>query len=840
MSILRHVNDIGLRFPNGDIVDPDELCAIFDALPVAGARFVQHAGATSLELTPTDGTSAETALSWVTPIVHAEFPDATIEIVPGLTEVTVDAVAPTVVRGLWSPSAPPSASHTTNVGDVWLGSNDRSALESVAACLRARDAGQPFDAERLREITLQGLQPECATRLLWATDGDGPLAIDGVRCTGCGDCMTLCPTDALVLDGDALTLTAERCVECHLCSEHCTTGAIRPVDGPGARVAGPTLMRLFARADAEAESTPYLASPTNRPRPASAQPTPESERMRRVREIPKGNSLARSPIGGPRVVLGLATVTLMEHAAAVLIDGELVAAIEEERLVRERHYRFKADGRPGASLASDPTLRIDDAWPKRAVDTVLKMAGLSLEDVDAIGLNGMPYRMRHAYSSQDPAFPPNVHRAGRIVFVPHHLAHAASVYGMTDWDDAWILTVDGHGDYETLSWYRATGDDIALIEAVPFFPDRSVGGVFDTITQFLGFGSHGQGSTMALAAMGSPTIDFSDAIRLDDTGNVRLSEWHALQTWTHLRRDREDEITKSHRDLAASLQHALESTVGGFLRRRMADAPDLPLGIAGGVGLSCRMNGHLRRTFAFSDMAVPPGANDAGTAIGAALVADRELTGRLPRIEPHHSHWGPSWSDDGIARQLTRMKVPHQRVPDIADAVAERLADGQIVCWFQGRMEFGPRALGGRSILADPRNVGLKDRLNRMKSRQTWRPFGPSILAGHQADWFEDSWDSRFMLFAVQVRGEKQSLIPVVVHDDGSTRPQCVHEDATPRYHATISAFHQRTGVPMVVNTSFNTGGEPIVMTPRDAVKSFLKLGADWLAIGDCLVRSRR
>ena len=804
----RHVNDIGLRFPSGDIVDPEELRAIFDALPVVGARFVQRGDSASLELTPSDGTSAETALAWVRPIVRAEFPDATIEVVSGLSEVTVEADPPTVVHGLWSPSAPPSASHSTTVGEVWLGSDHADALESVAACFRARDAGQPFDAERLRHITLQGLQPECATRLLWATDGEGPLAIDNARCTGCGDCVSLCPTDALSLDEGALTLLADRCVECHLCGEHCTTDAIRPVDGPGARVAGPTLIRLLSRPDAEVDSTPYLGAPA-----------PSMER--------------------PRVVLGLATVTLMEHAAALLIDGELVAAIEEERLVRERHYRFKAEGRPGASLASDPTLRIDDAWPQRAVDTVLKMAGLNLEDVDAIGLNGMPYRMRHSYSSNDPALPPDVHRAGRIVFVPHHLSHAASVYGMTDWDDAWILTVDGHGDYETLSWYRATGDDIELIEAVPFFPDRSVGGVFDTITQFLGFGSHGQGSTMALAAMGTPNIDFSEAISLGDDGRVHLSEWYALQTWAHLRRNREEPITAEHRDLAASLQGALESTIGRFLRERMAEEPDLPLGIAGGVGLSCRMNGHLRRTLQFSDMAVTPGANDAGTAIGAALIADRELTGRLPRVEARHSHWGPSWSDDGIARQLTRMKVPHQRVPDVADAVAQRLTDGDIVCWFQGRMEFGPRALGGRSILADPRSVALKDRLNRMKSRQTWRPFGPSILAGHQHEWFEDAWDSRFMLFAVQVRDEKRSLIPVVVHDDGSTRPQCVHEDATPRYHAMISAFYQRTGVPMVVNTSFNTGGEPIVMTPRDAMKSFLKLGADWLAIGDCLVGRR-
>ena len=810
MPSPRHVNDIGLRFPSGDIVDPDELRAVFDALPVQGVRFSQRAGATTVAFTPADEFTAERALERVTPIVQAEFPNASLSVVEGLTETTIEADPPTLVCALWSPATPPAAAHSTTVGDVWLGSDNPDALGKVATCLRAREAGQPFDAEPLRSLTLQGLQPESSTRLLWATQptNEDPVLIDPSACTACGDCVSLCPTDALSLQDGALSLLPSACVRCHLCGEFCETGAIRPADGPDARSAGPTLMRLLERPSASPTDTPYFGAPA-----------PALDR--------------------PRVVLGLATVTLMEHAAALLIDGELIAAVEEERIVRERHYRFKAEGRPGASLASDPTLRMDDAWPKNAVDTVLKMAGLTLDDVDAIGLNGIPYRLRHSFSATDPTCPPEVLRAGRLVFTPHHLSHAASIYGMTEWDDGWILTIDGHGDYETLSWYRATGDQIELLEAVPFFPDRSVGGVFDTITQILGFGTHGQGSTMALAAMGEPSIDFSEAISLTDKGKVHLSEWHAIHTWSHLRRDRSDPITAAHKDLAASLQNGLEQTVVEFLRSRTASAPELPLAIAGGVGLSCRMNGHLRRTFEFGDMAVPPAANDAGTAIGAALLADRELTGRLPRIENRHSHWGPSWSDEAIDRQLTRFKVPHERHDDIANTVAERLANGDIVCWFQGRMEFGPRALGGRSILADPRRVDVKDRLNRMKSRQTWRPFGPSILAGHQTEWFQDEWDSRFMLFAVQVREERRGQIPVVVHDDGSTRPQCVHADATPRYHEMISAFHARTSVPMVVNTSFNTGGEAIVMTPKQAVASFVRLGADWLAIGDCLVDAR-
>jgi carbamoyltransferase len=405
---------------------------------------------------------------------------------------------------------------------------------------------------------------------------------------------------------------------------------------------------------------------------------------------------------------------------------------------------------------------------------------------------------------------------------------------MTEWDSADLLVIDGHGDFETLSWYRADGDEIELTHATPFFPDKSVGGVFDTITQALGFGTHGQGSTMALAALGEPTEDFSDILSLREDGSLLLSEWTAMHRYASWRRTRDQPIEQRHRDLAASLQRALESTVRMFIEQRRT--PGAPLAIAGGVGLSCRMNGYLRRTLGIEAMEVPPAANDAGTAIGAALLADRELTGRLPRINAEHSYWGPAWSDEGVHRELSRFKIPHTRVDDISATAAELLAEGQVICWFQGRMEFGPRALGGRSILADPRRAELKDRVNLMKGRQAWRPFGPSILAGHEGEWFEDPWDSRFMLFAVNVRDDKREEIPMVVHDDGSTRPQAVHADTNPRYHALISAFHRATGVPMVVNTSFNTGGEAIVMTPRQAVASFVRLGADYLAIGDSLV----
>lgn len=804
------LRDVGLRFPGGDIVDAHELRSLFDAFPLLGYEFAQSPSGTSVRVTIRPHADSDSVLAMMTPVVTNEFPGASIELVDGLGENTLSAPKPRVVRALWVGSkdalrdgqaAVAALGYSRQIGDILLGSDDGDALASIFLALSGRST--PGQAD----ITVQGLQPESATRPLFARarteDTDAPIAIEHRRCDACEVCIDLCPTDCLsLLDGN-LTLAVHACVSCHLCGEFCPSDAIHPIDNENARVAGPTLARLLDSEQALPTHSPFL-SPT----------------------------LA---LDKPRVVLGLATVTLMEHAAALMVDGELVAAVEEERLVRERHYRYKAPSRPGASLASDPTLPLDAAWPRHAIKSVLSMAGLSFEDVDLIGLNGMPHRMRHSFSHDSFNTPLKVHRSGRLVFAPHHLCHAASAYGMTEWNAADVLVIDGHGDFETLSWYRADGDQIELLHAEPFFPDKSVGGVFDTITQTLGFGTHGQGSTMALAALGEPTEDFSDILSLREDGTLLLSEWTAMHRYAGWRRTREEPIEQRHRNLAASLQNSLEGTVEAFLRQRRT--PGAPLAIAGGVGLSCRMNGFLRRTLAIEEVVVPPGANDAGTAIGAAILADRELTGRLPRINADHSYWGPTWSDDGIARELDRFKIPHNRVDDISSRVAHLLAEGKVICWFQGRMEFGPRALGGRSILADPRRAELKDRVNQMKGRQAWRPFGPSILSGHESEWFEDNWDSRFMLFAVAVKPAKRELIPMVVHTDGSTRPQAVHAATNPRYHELISAFHDETGVPMVVNTSFNTGGEAIVMTPRQAVASFVRLGADYLAIGDSLIK---
>jgi carbamoyltransferase len=700
----------------------------------------------------------------------------------------------------------------------------------VAAVQSLLESGVILDA--LANVSLDGLSLEAYSRPLIGrgrdhADDRRPLWLDESRCVGSGDCVRICPTGAITLtDSGAGTprpvIDEAACIRCQLCSERCEVLALRPLVNEDAALPGPKLASEAARLHGIRART--------RPRALDGKlvwpPAPLDRRAPAV--------ISRKPT----VVLGLATVTLMEHAAALLVDGKLVSAIEEERLVRERHYTWRHPQRPGTSLSSDVCLRLEESFPPRSIDAVLRMANLTMADVDIVAINGIPARLRQSFAGGGGWRPPPVLRANSVVFVPHHMSHAACVYGLSDYDDAWILSIDGAGDYETATVWRAEGHRLEVIDAVPWQPDRSFGGVYETATRVLGFGNHGQGSTMALAALGEPTVDLSECMSLADDHRPVLSEWAAEKLMAPYTRGRDQELTDEHRNLAASIQRALETTVGDYLAHHVGDhLRGNNLALCGGVALNCRMNGLLRDRFEPRDMLVPPGANDAGTAIGAAFIGHRELTGELPRLDLGHTHLGPAWSDDAIVKALERMRVPFQRMRDVADQTAELIAAGKIVCWFQGPMEFGPRALGGRSILADPRREDLKSRLNEMKSREPWRPFGPSVLAGRQSDWFVQGWDSRYMLFAVDVRPEKREQIPVVVHHDGSSRPQVVHAEHHPRYHAMISAFERRTNVPMVVNTSFNRGGEPIVCNPAEALRSFTGLGADAIVLGNCLVR---
>ncbi len=538
----------------------------------------------------------------------------------------------------------------------------------------------------------------------------------------------------------------------------------------------------------------------------------------------------------PLTILGIASTTLANHSATVLRDGKIVAAVQEERLRRRKQLGWHPPGRPHTTVVSDPAIPLSRAYPKRAIAYVLKEAGLTMDEVDIVAINGIPARYFPTYSLRDPERPPVTIRAGKTIFVPHHLAHAASTYRVSGMDDAYVFTVDGRGERETAGFFEAQDGALHRTFDVLVNEDSLIGGVYEYITTILGFGHHGAGSTMGLAPLGDATMDLSAFLSARSRSDYTIHDHGIEEVFGHLRRNWGGPLEPGHTSLAASAQRALEDTVIQFIKDGLAGRPAENLCLAGGVALNCAMNQRIRTELGVQRIFVQPGANDAGTSLGAALEAHWDITGEAVPFEMDHAYLGPGYTDDEIEAVLKACGLPYTRVDDIANEVAERISEGHVVCWFQGRLEFGPRALGARSILSDPRDIKMKERVNVLKGRQWWRPFGPSILAGHEADWFLTPFETPFMLFTLPVRPEKVDQIPAVTHVDDTTRPQSVTERANPLYHRLISRFYELTGVPMVTNTSFNTAFEPIVCSPEGAVSSFLQLNADDLAIGPFLV----
>jgi carbamoyltransferase len=472
-----------------------------------------------------------------------------------------------------------------------------------------------------------------------------------------------------------------------------------------------------------------------------------------------------------------------------VVDGQLVAVVEEERLSRVKHHGARPRAEVEANLCNDSSIRLEEVLCRRAVASVLSIGGLETGDIDRIAINGLRPEMMPADTR---ARPPIISLdGGRIVHVPHHLCHAAS---------AWRL-----------------------------------GGCYETASRMLGFGPYGQGALMALAAGGTPSVDLSDALHVV-SHTERTLDFRRLQDLLEpFRRAPEEPLTPLHADAAASIQVALEEAVLALVQEGMDTTPSDALCLAGGVALNCRLNRRILVETGVQQLFVQPAAHDAGTAVGAALeVAALEV--EPPAAPLRTAAWGPSPDEQTIADALEGAGLVAQRVADPAVVIARHLMEGRIVCRLDGRMEMGPRALGQRSILGDPRRPQTRLRLNRMKGRESWRPFGPSVRAEDVYDWFEEPIQSPYMLLTSRVRESQREKVPAIVHLDGTSRPQIVERRSLPAFAAILDAFHEATGVPMVVNTSFNRGGEPIVCTPADAIVCWRALGAEVLQMGNFIV----
>jgi carbamoyltransferase len=538
-------------------------------------------------------------------------------------------------------------------------------------------------------------------------------------------------------------------------------------------------------------------------------------------------------------VLGI-NALFHDPAAALVMDGRIVAAAEEERFSRRKHGK-----RPIPF----------SAWelPELSARWCLEQAGLTPAELDAVaysydpelarpadqlGLNDPWDHLRQEYARRAPEFLaealPGLDPA-KVRFVPHHVAHAASAGQASPYPDCAVLVLDGRGECGSHLAGRYANRELAVL-GTQSLPD-SLGLFYEELTQHLGFlRSSDEFKVMALASYGRPR--FLDRLReyvhLEDEGGFRARPvpWSSLV----LPRAADAPWTQDHADAAASAQACLEEVLlglAGWLHERTGEET---LTLAGGVALNCVANTRLHREGPFGGIWVQPAAGDAGTALGAALhvAHQKETVEAMPTAA-----LGRGWSDDELRTWLERAEVPYEEPADIADTVADELARDGIVAWFQGRSEYGPRALGHRSLLAHPGYPGNLERLNAVKGREEFRPVAPMVLAERAAELFDGPLPSPYMLFVHDVAAAWRDRIPAVVHVDGTARIQTVERDAEPLVARMIDGFERRTGLPVVVNTSLNTAGRPMVDDPRDALECFGSSPVDLLALGPFAIRRK-
>ncbi len=599
-------------------------------------------------------------------------------------------------------------------------------------------------------------------------------------------------------------------------------------------------------------------------------------------------------------VLGLSAF-YHDSAAALVDDGRIVAAAQEERFTRRKH---------------------DAGYPANAIASCLQAAGAALDGVDHVAFYDKPFlkfeRLLETYVALAPrgfasfrvAVPvwikeklfqkdvlrrqlgqraPDVDWDAKLLFAEHHQSHAASAFYPSPFSEAVVLTMDGVGEWTTTSVALGKGNDLEVVREIHF--PHSLGLLYSAFTYYAGFKvNSGEYKLMGLAPYGEARyaqrildhlIDLKadgsfrlDLAYFDYCTGLTMTNRHFDELFGGPPRRAEEPLQQRHMDLAASIQAVVEQAVLRMTSSLRQETGIANLCLAGGVALNCVANGKVLRQGLFDDLWIQPAAGDAGGALGAALLASHRLLGAPRRAggsaqtgrcadAMRGALLGPEFSAEEIAIVLDEVGARYERLggEELLETAATALAEGKALGWFQGRMEFGPRALGNRSILADPRSPDMQKTLNlKVKFRESFRPFAPSVLRERVSDWFELDGDSPYMLLVADVKAKRRrclgeaeraisglarldvprSDIPAATHVDGSARVQTVHWDTNPRFHALLAAFEARTGCPVLVNTSFNVRGEPIVCTPADAFRCFMGTHLDCLAIGNCFLRKEQ
>jgi len=555
------------------------------------------------------------------------------------------------------------------------------------------------------------------------------------------------------------------------------------------------------------------------------------------------------------LTLGINYSQMHDSSACIVRDGELLFAVAEERISRQKH---------------------DSRFPQLAIQACLEFARVGAEQLDEVCFGwqtaGPVYRhdlklyalgkwpitylnvlnsTRHFASMwhQESGARRFAQQFGaaraRMRFVDHHLAHAISAYAFSGFEDSAVVVMDGRGAWEATSIWHGSKGRLQHVLTIPF-PD-SVGFFYSEFTAYLGFQRNSdEWKVMGLAPYGEPGIKLDAFIdpqaepyrvyarRLFGNGNGAFS---SLTPLLGPARASESEIDARHKNIAYAVQDACELAMMSVVRMAVEKTRSRNLCLAGGVALNSKGNGKIAASGLVDKIFVQPAASDDGVALGAALAPYLESGGSLPNHAMRHAYLGPAFDDPAIESALRTYKLSYTRVNDPAATAAELLSQGKILGWFQGRMEFGPRALGSRSILADARDPEMNAKVNNaVKFREWWRPFAPSLKKEAASEYLESATDSPFMILTAQVLPEKRGVIPSVTHVDGSARPQTVEKEINPLYWRLLDEFEKRTGVPVIMNTSFNLRGEAIVHTPTDAVRTFFSSGMDALVIGSFLV----
>lgn len=581
-----------------------------------------------------------------------------------------------------------------------------------------------------------------------------------------------------------------------------------------------------------------------------------------------------------------------DSAACILKDGEIIAAAQEERFTRKKH---------------------DASFPHNAIQYCLREAQIVANQIDNVVFYEKPFvkfeRLLETYLAFAPygfnsfakAIPvwikdklfqksilikelsstldPKVKWKERLLFSEHHLSHAASAFYPSPFEKAAVLTIDGVGEWTTTSIAIGNGNNIKVLKEIHF--PHSLGLLYSAFTYFLGFKvNSGEYKVMGLAPYGNPryaNVIRENLIKVAEDGSFQLDmsyfDYATGLTMTKkkfnelfggLPRNRETKITQREMDLAASIQKVTEDILIKLAKSIAKETGEKNLCLAGGVALNCVANGIILREKIFDNIWIQPAAGDAGGAVGSALSVWHFYHKKERLISSNNdamkgAYLGPDFKDNDIENELKACGAIYKKTSEeeMIDEVSNSLADEKVVGWMQGRMEFGPRALGGRSIIADPRSKVMQKQLNlKIKYRESFRPFAPSVLREDVNEWFEHDADSPYMLLVADIQKNKRikmtpdeesqfgidklniprSLVPAITHVDYSARVQTVHKDTNPRYHALISNFKKKTNCPVIVNTSFNVRGEPIICTPTDAFKCFMGTEMDVLAIGNFIL----